>query len=79
MCTDWLVGWCDAGEYIAAEKLEVDFASCDLVEQIWVYGNSYEVGSACCPCSPVLGHDLLALMLLAATCPRSCCMLPRML
>lgn len=30
------------GEYIAAEKLEVDFASCDLVEQIWVYGNSYE-------------------------------------
>jgi len=34
-----------AGEYIAAEKLEVDFASCDLVEQIWVYGNSYEVGS----------------------------------
>ena len=79
MCTDWLVGWCDAGEYIAAEKLEVDFASCDLVEQIWVYGNSYEVGSACCPCSPVLGHDLLALMLLAPTCPRSCCMLTRML
>ena len=32
-----------AGEYIAAEKLEVDFGSCDLVEQIWVYGNSYEV------------------------------------
>ena len=34
---------CAAGEYIAAEKLEVDFANCNLVEQIWVYGNSYEV------------------------------------
>jgi len=43
-----LIGWCDTGEYIAAEKLEVDFASCDLIEQIWVYGNSYEVGSAYC-------------------------------
>lgn len=32
-----------AGEYIAAEKLEVDFGTCNLVEQIWVYGNSYEV------------------------------------
>ena len=37
-----------AGEYIAAEKLEVDFGTCDLVEQIWVYGNSYEV-SLCSP------------------------------
>jgi len=43
-----LIGWCDTGEYIAAEKLEVDFGSCDLIEQIWVYGNSYEVGSAYC-------------------------------
>lgn len=34
-----------AGEYIAAEKLEVDFANCNLVEQIWVYGNSYEVSN----------------------------------
>ena len=40
-----------AGEYIAAEKLEVDFGTCDLVEQIWVYGNSYEV-SFCPPCKP---------------------------
>ena len=34
-----------AGEYIAAEKLETDFGTCDLVEQIWVYGNSYEVSA----------------------------------
>ena len=33
-----------AGEYVAAEKLENDFGDCKLVEQIWVYGNSYEVG-----------------------------------
>ena len=30
---------------MAAEKLENDFGDCKLVEQIWVYGNSYEVGS----------------------------------
>ena len=31
-----------AGEYIAAEKLENAFQDCSLVEQVWVYGNSYE-------------------------------------
>ncbi|BDA46672.1 Long chain acyl-CoA synthetase 3 [Coccomyxa sp. Obi] len=30
------------GEYIAAEHLENTYAGCDAVEQIWVYGNSYE-------------------------------------
>ncbi|KAK9821083.1 hypothetical protein WJX74_009888 [Apatococcus lobatus] len=30
------------GEYIAAEKLENAFQDCSLVEQVWVYGNSYE-------------------------------------
>lgn len=39
-----------AGEYIAAEKLETDFGTCDLVEQIWVYGNSYEVSTAMQAC-----------------------------
>jgi long-chain acyl-CoA synthetase len=30
------------GEYIAVEKLETDYSDTDVVEQIWVYGNSYE-------------------------------------
>eukprot|EP00951_Prasinocladus_malaysianus_P004103 scaffold28990_cov32-Prasinocladus_malaysianus.AAC.2 len=29
------------GEYIAVEKVESVFTKCDMVEQIWVYGNSY--------------------------------------
>lgn len=44
-----------AGEYIAAEKLEVDFGTSDVVEQIWVYGNSYEVShSPSAPCTPCI-------------------------
>lgn len=31
-----------AGEYIAVEKLENVFKQNSLVEQIWVYGNSFE-------------------------------------
>ncbi len=31
-----------AGEYIAVEYLESVYAQSDAVEQIWVYGNSYE-------------------------------------
>lgn len=30
------------GEYVAAEKLESAYQSCLLVEQVWVYGNSFE-------------------------------------
>uniref|UniRef100_A0A7S0UJY6 Long-chain-fatty-acid--CoA ligase n=1 Tax=Polytomella parva TaxID=51329 RepID=A0A7S0UJY6_9CHLO len=30
------------GEYVAVEKLESTYAKCGLVEQIWVYGNSFE-------------------------------------
>jgi long-chain acyl-CoA synthetase len=30
------------GEYIAAEKLEQVYSECSLVEQVWIYGNSYE-------------------------------------
>lgn len=30
------------GEYIAVEKLENAYKQCDLVEQLWVYGNSFE-------------------------------------
>lgn len=30
------------GEYIAAERLENSYSTADLVDQIWVYGNSYE-------------------------------------
>jgi AMP-binding enzyme C-terminal domain len=33
---------CVAGEYIAAEKLETVYSESDAVEQIWVYGSSYE-------------------------------------
>jgi long-chain acyl-CoA synthetase len=33
---------CDQGEYIAVEKLEATFKKCDLVEQVWVYGNSFK-------------------------------------
>lgn len=56
-----------AGEYIAAEKLEVDFGTCDLVEQIWVYGNSYEVSF--CPPSTSLRPTPALLPLIV----RSCC------
>lgn len=53
-----------AGEYIAAEKLEVDFGTCDLVEQIWVYGNSYEVSLALLqsPLSPLPCAKLLHML-----------------
>jgi len=30
------------GEYIAAEKLENDYAKADGIGQIWIYGNSYK-------------------------------------
>jgi long-chain acyl-CoA synthetase len=30
------------GEYIAVEKLETDYGDTDIVDQIWVYGNSFE-------------------------------------
>jgi long-chain acyl-CoA synthetase len=30
------------GEYIAAERLENTYSTAQIVEQIWVYGNSYE-------------------------------------
>jgi long-chain acyl-CoA synthetase len=31
-----------AGEYIAVERVENTYKQCDLVEQIWIYGNSFE-------------------------------------
>lgn len=31
-----------AGEYVAVEKLESIFKNSPLIEQLWVYGNSYE-------------------------------------
>lgn len=31
-----------AGEYVAVEYLEAEFGKCDLVEQIWLYGSSFE-------------------------------------
>lgn len=31
-----------AGEYVAVEKLENTYKKCSLVEQVWVYGNSFE-------------------------------------
>jgi len=30
------------GEYIAAEKIEAAYKKNEMVEQIWVYGNSFE-------------------------------------
>ena len=30
------------GEYVAVEKLEETYKSVSLVEQVWVYGNSFE-------------------------------------
>lgn len=30
------------GEYIAVEKLEAEYKKCSIVNQIWVYGNSFE-------------------------------------
>jgi long-chain acyl-CoA synthetase len=30
------------GEYVAVEFLEAEFGKCDLVEQIWLYGSSFE-------------------------------------
>mmetsp|Transcript_20118 Transcript_20118/g.50689 ORF Transcript_20118/g.50689 Transcript_20118/m.50689 type:complete len:653 (-) Transcript_20118:97-2055(-) len=35
------------GEYIAVEKVEAAFGKCDMVEQIWVYGNSYHSALVC--------------------------------
>jgi hypothetical protein len=37
----WLFVWA-AGEYIAVEKVEAVFKKNSNLEQIWVYGNSYE-------------------------------------
>jgi long-chain acyl-CoA synthetase len=31
-----------AGEYVAVEKIESVLKGCGLVEQVWVYGNSFE-------------------------------------
>ncbi len=31
-----------AGEYVAVEKLEETYKSVGIVEQVWVYGNSFE-------------------------------------
>ena len=36
------VGSSCAGEYIAVEKVEAVYKKSALVEQIWVYGNSFE-------------------------------------
>ena len=33
---------CDAGEYVAVERLEEAYKVESLVEQVWVYGNSFE-------------------------------------
>ncbi len=33
---------CPTGEYIAVERVENVYKGCSLVEQIWVYGNSFE-------------------------------------
>ncbi|WIA13533.1 hypothetical protein OEZ85_007105 [Tetradesmus obliquus] len=30
------------GEYVAVEFLEAEFGKCDLIEQIWLYGSSFE-------------------------------------
>lgn len=68
-----MVHCCAAGEYIAAEKLEVDFASCDLVEQIWVYGNSYEVG----PVLPI-ANGLLCIVYCLLLCVLCCLLTPPM-
>ena len=39
-CRFDLVG--SAGEYVAAEKIEAAYKKNNLVDQIWVYGNSLE-------------------------------------
>jgi long-chain acyl-CoA synthetase len=31
-----------AGEYVAVEHIESVLGKCDMVEQVWVYGSSYE-------------------------------------
>jgi long-chain acyl-CoA synthetase len=44
------------GEYVAVENLESIYGQCDAVDQIWVYGNSFEstLVAVCVPNQPAL-------------------------